>query len=177
MISEKIHDWLQLVGMAAVVASLVFVGLQIKQSDEIAMVELLDNAAVRNFELNSLRASHADVWQKTCLGDELSSSERVIASSIYFSFLQNNWNTWIRQRMTGFGLAQNNYLTDIVAANLHRYPGLMKIGLSYRDWRTNLSELDSEYTPIYKEAIRSRLAELQQLETNPEYDVMWCGHQ
>jgi hypothetical protein len=177
MNSEKLRDWLQLVGMAAVVASLVFVGLQIKQSDEIALVELLDNAAVRNLELSTLRADHADIWQKACLGDELSSSEKVIASSIYFSYISNNWNTWVRQRTTGYGLAESDYLTDAVAANLHRYPGLKKIALSYRDWRTNNSELDTTYTPIYQEAIRSRLAELEQLESNPEYDVMWCGHQ
>lgn len=177
MISEKVHDWLQIVGMVAIVASLVFVGWQIKQSDEIAMVELLDNAAVRNFELSTLRANHADVWQKACLGAELSSAERIIASSIYFSFLQHNWNTWFRQRSTGFGAAQSDYLTDIVAVNLHRYPGLMKIGLSYRDFHTNVGDVNAEYTPIYREAIRSRLAELEQLEAKPPHDVMWCGLQ
>ena len=177
MNSEKLRDWLQLVGMAAVVASLVFVGLQIKQSDEIALVELLDNAAIRNLELSTLRADHADIWQKACLGDELSSSEKVIASSIYFAYISNNWNAWVRTRTTGYGLSEPDYLTDTVAANIHRYPGLKMIALSYRDWRTNNSELDTTYTLIYQEAILSRLAELEELELNPEYDVMWCGHQ
>jgi hypothetical protein len=177
MISEKVRDWLQLVGMAAVVASLVFVGLQIKQSDEIALVELTDNAAVRLLELNTLRANHAEVWQKACLGEELSSTERVIASSIYFSYLQNNWNSWIRKRVTGYGMAQTNYLTDSVAANIHRYPGLQKIALSYSAWRSNNSEFDTVYSPIYRQAIQSRLAELEQSEPTPEYDAMWCGHQ
>ena len=177
MISEKVHDWLQLVGMAAVVASLVFVGLQIKQSDEIAMVELLDNSAMRNLELSTLRANHADIWQKACAGDELSPSEKVVASSIYFSFVSNNWNAWARARATGYGLAESKYFTDRVAVNIHRYPGLKKIALSYRDWRTNTSELDTEYMPIFQEAIQNRLAELEQMDTNPEYDVMWCGNQ
>jgi hypothetical protein len=127
MNSDKMRDWLQLVGMAAVVASLVFVGLQIRQSDEIALSELLDNAAARNLELSTLRADHADVWQKACLGDELSSSEKVIASSIYFSYLSNNWNSWVRRKTTGYGLAEPDYLTDAFATNLHRYPGLKKI--------------------------------------------------
>ena len=82
MDSKKLNDWLQLVGMAAVVASLIFVGLPIKQSDAIAMVELLDNAAIRNIELSSLRASHADVWHKACLGDDLTPSEKAIAANI-----------------------------------------------------------------------------------------------
>jgi len=37
MNSEKVNDWLQLVGMAAVVASLLFVGLQLKLSQDIAI--------------------------------------------------------------------------------------------------------------------------------------------
>ena len=35
--SDKLHDWLQIVGMIAVVLSLIFVGLQIKQSQDIAI--------------------------------------------------------------------------------------------------------------------------------------------
>ncbi len=37
MNSEKVNDWLQLVGIAAVVASLLFVGLQLKLSQDIAI--------------------------------------------------------------------------------------------------------------------------------------------
>jgi len=37
MNSDMIRDWLEIVGIAAVVASLVFVGLQLKQSQDIAI--------------------------------------------------------------------------------------------------------------------------------------------
>ena len=37
MNSEKVNDWLQLVGMVAIVASLLFVGLQLKLSRDIAI--------------------------------------------------------------------------------------------------------------------------------------------
>ena len=40
MKSEKLHDWLQLVGMTAIVVSLVFVGLQLRQSEEDALSDL-----------------------------------------------------------------------------------------------------------------------------------------
>ena len=177
MNSEKLRDWLQIVGMAAVVASLLFVGVQIKQSDKIALSELLDNAAIRNLELSTLRADHADIWQRACLGGELTSTEKVIASSIYFGYLSNNWNVWVRKETTGYGFAETDYLTDSFAANLHRYPGLKTIALSYAEWRVNSSEIDATYLPKYQEAVLSRLAELEELELNPEYDVMWCGHQ
>jgi hypothetical protein len=34
---SKINDWLQVVGMFGVIASLIFVGLQMKQAHEIAL--------------------------------------------------------------------------------------------------------------------------------------------
>lgn len=37
MNTEKINDWLQIIGIFAVVASLLFVGLQLKQSQDIAL--------------------------------------------------------------------------------------------------------------------------------------------
>jgi len=37
MNSAKLHDWLEIIGIAAVVASLLFVSLQLKQSQEIAI--------------------------------------------------------------------------------------------------------------------------------------------
>lgn len=37
MDSDKLHDWLQIVGAAAIVASLIFVGMQLKQSQDIAV--------------------------------------------------------------------------------------------------------------------------------------------
>ncbi len=37
MKSEKLHNWIQAIGIVAVIASLVFVGMQLKQSQEIAI--------------------------------------------------------------------------------------------------------------------------------------------
>lgn len=37
MNSSKINDWIQIVGMSAIIASLIFVGLQLKQAQDIAI--------------------------------------------------------------------------------------------------------------------------------------------
>ena len=37
MLTEKINDWLQIVGMVGIIGSLIFVGLQLKQSQDIAV--------------------------------------------------------------------------------------------------------------------------------------------
>ena len=37
MLTDKVNDWLQIVGMAGIIGSLIFVGLQLKQSQDIAV--------------------------------------------------------------------------------------------------------------------------------------------
>ena len=64
MDSEKINSWLQILGMLGIVASLIFVGLQIKQTDAIASLETQENAIARNLAALELMADNIDVWQR-----------------------------------------------------------------------------------------------------------------
>ena len=57
MNSEKVNDWLQLVGMVAIVASLLFVGLQLKLSRDIAI------AAQYQARVDHVNAGVGDVLQ------------------------------------------------------------------------------------------------------------------
>ncbi len=50
MDSAKLNDWLQLIGVFAVVASLIFVGLEIRQTDEIALSQIYQERAIASRE-------------------------------------------------------------------------------------------------------------------------------
>ena len=169
MDSQKLHDWLQVIGIAAVVASLIFVGLQIKQSDEIALAEVLESVAARAIEERALIAANADTWQRACLGEQLTAQERLIAANIYMNYLQNNYNSWVRFQETGIGGTGSGFLVDAYAANIHRYPGFKQLALSLG------ARFDSELTNKYRTAVVQRVGELENLEPNPTADVMWCG--
>lgn len=175
MDSSKLHDWLQIVGLVAVVGSLIFVGLQLKQAEDIALAEAVESTATRGIELRALIASHTDTWQKACRGQELNKSEKLIAANIYFSYLQSNFNTWVRYETTGIGGINSRYLIDAYAANLHRYPGFRQIALSFADWSEVAVRWDDRLVDEYRSAVRQRVAELEQAEPNPAADVMWCG--
>jgi len=74
MNATKIHDWLEIVGLAAVVASLIFVGLQLKQSQDIAIAAQYQarhdsNADVLNAALQS--GPVLNVWGQMVLEDAL----------------------------------------------------------------------------------------------------------
>jgi hypothetical protein len=50
--TEKLSDWLQVIGMFGVIASLVFVGFQMKQTHEIALSETYQARAAASIEMN-----------------------------------------------------------------------------------------------------------------------------
>jgi hypothetical protein len=176
MDSEKLHDWLQIVGLAAVVGSLIFVGLQVKQEDDIAFAEVAESTSTRGIQQRALVADHADTWQKACLGSELTAAEKVIAGNIYTNYIQGNYNTWERLELTGIGESfSNRFLTDSFAANIHRYPGFARMARSSSEWDELGVRRDAVLVERYVLALFERLAELKQLEPNPNADVMWCG--
>lgn len=173
--SQKLHDWLQVIGIAAVVGSLIFVGLQIKQSDEIALAEVLESAATRAIEERALIAENADTWQKACLGERLTAQERMIAANLYMNYLQNNFNSWVRFQETGIGGTNSGFLIDAYAANIHRYPGFTQLALEFGEWSELGARFDSEMASRYRTAVLQRVSELEDLEPDPIADVMWCG--
>jgi len=51
MDSAKLNDWLQVIGLFGVIASLIFVGLQMKQDREIALSETYQNRTATGVEI------------------------------------------------------------------------------------------------------------------------------
>ena len=58
MDSAKLNDWMQVVGIFAVVASLIFVGLQMKQTHAIALSEIYQERAISSRESSVALASN-----------------------------------------------------------------------------------------------------------------------
>ncbi len=57
MDSRKLNDWMQVIGIFAVVGSLIFVGLQMKQTQEIALASAYQNRATSSIDRLIARAS------------------------------------------------------------------------------------------------------------------------
>lgn len=176
MSSAKLHDWLQIVGMAAIVVSLIFVGLQLRQSEEEALSDLSQSTVAVGVEISALMAENSSVWLRACAGEELSSSEQLIANNIYFRYIQDNFNSWHRSGIISDPVFPPAFFTDAAAANMYRYPGFMQMALSYSDW-ANLGIRTDDYAVSvrYIEEIRSRYSQLQTEEPNPDADLAWCG--
>ena len=61
METSKISDWLQVMGMFGVMASLVFVGLQMKQTQEIALSSIYQSRSDATVEQVMAAASSPDI--------------------------------------------------------------------------------------------------------------------
>ena len=82
MNSVKLHDWTQIIGIFALVASLVFVGFQVKQTQEIAESDAYQARATTSIELSAMQASSPEFTSgmaKLIAGkvDELTAPERI----------------------------------------------------------------------------------------------------
>jgi hypothetical protein len=71
MKNKYLEDRIQGIGLLGVMGSLIFVGLQVKQADEVGIMDVLDGTAERGHELSTLIAENANVWYRACLGEEL----------------------------------------------------------------------------------------------------------
>jgi len=83
-------DIAELVGIAAIVASLVFVGMQMKQSQQLALAESAQIMRANGIELASLQTQHIDVWIRGNSGEKLEGEDLEIYR-ILFTQVQNQW--------------------------------------------------------------------------------------
>lgn len=74
----KSRDWkeiAELIGIAAIVASLIFVGLQMKQAQDIAQAERRSLVASNEIEVANVITANAEIWVKGLAGEELDNAE------------------------------------------------------------------------------------------------------
>ena len=77
----KSRDWkdiAELIGITAIVASLIFVGLQMKQAQEIGNAERRMMRVANEIEVQNAINEHVDIWVTGLSGQELSETETVI---------------------------------------------------------------------------------------------------
>lgn len=82
---RKTRDWLEGIGIVAVAASLIFVGLQVRQEKSIAIVETFSHRTELTISIVDLISANSDVWTAGLAGEELHPEDFTIFTSIYES--------------------------------------------------------------------------------------------
>jgi len=122
--SAKLNDWMQVIGIFAVVLSLIFVGLQMRQEQEIAIVDTYGSVAEAQMDLSVLVGENMVVWKKGLSDRELTEEEKgvfVALAAAVWSHYQRYWIRWSR-----LGPGNPDDVASELAFALYVFPGLKK---------------------------------------------------
>jgi hypothetical protein len=173
MTRDQLQDWLQLLGMVGVIASLLFVGAQLNQAEQIADFEGAGTTASQDVEYFIFLAENSSVMRRGCLGEELGPDDESKFAYLYRAWLVRSYWRWHQDNMRELGTGSQDSINRY-AAGLHRYPGLLRVHNKYMNWRINAGS-DSESTLLFVNAIEKRRNELATIEPKPNYDATFCG--
>ena len=120
----ELNDWLQVIGLFGVIASLIFVGVQLKQDRQIALAEVISAAAESSKYWAELVNDNADVWHKGLKGEELSDVEMHRFNALADAFLLRWQAAWTRAHQLEPALKTR--FAHEAATHIRRNPGLWR---------------------------------------------------
>lgn len=161
------RDWksfAEFVGILAVVVSLIFVGLQMMQTNDVAYMELDTTMVGIMVDTADLVATNSEVWVKGNAGEELNASE----SAVYYEMIATINTRWVVENMHASELGRSD-IADLIrrdwAAFLHQNPGARQVWLSREENLIKYRQLlapDAEDFSFWRDAIQSDLAILDE---------------
>ena len=118
-------DIAELIGIAALVASLVFVGLQLQQDREIAIAQLFADYDNTVLEWGGLISDNRDVWRRGLEGKELDSAERAAFYTLGGTFFFKEGGRFVRARTKS--TYPPSRVVNYVAQTIFKYPALESV--------------------------------------------------
>ncbi len=123
----KLSGWkntLERIGIAAIVASLVFVGLQMRQEQEIAIVDTYGELSQSCVELTFKIGEQLEIWKKGLDGEQLTDEELgvfAVQAAAVGEFSQRVFIRWMRLGPIDPAVAASRF-----AYALYIFPGLRR---------------------------------------------------
>jgi len=114
------------IGIAAIVASLIFVGLQLRQSQEIAIAETYMSILSSEIEVRNAVSENADLWRKANSGAELDETEAVIFGNLVANLSSETNRSMNQLRRLGHTSAARSQV-HMFASFLHQNPAARQV--------------------------------------------------
>ena len=155
-------DGAELVGIVAIVASLVFVGLEMRQSQQIALSERAVNMLLSDIEARRPIYEFPDIWARGNAGEELSRSDAVI-----YRALIRDINAYAFQRRYSASLMDDqnafNAASWDLAGFLYENPGARREWEALRNMIRKHREPHNagDYRNAFEEAVYANLEVLE----------------
>jgi len=110
-----------LIGIAAIVASLIFVGIQLRQDGQIAQAERLATQQQLDLEITRFIDERAEIWRKGLAGEEQSENDQISFEMVSYALFRQQANEY-RTRFFLSGVSPEISVRTY-AFFLHQNPG------------------------------------------------------
>ena len=165
----KFKEWneiAELVGIAAIVGSLIFVGLQMKQAQEIGNAERRLSQVANGIELQNSINEYADIWVRGNAGEDLDESEAVIFENLVLTKHLHHLHQSRAARLLGADIGEEAHRADL-AFFLYSNPGARRVWVSNDENVRRISPLLRPTTtqgPTFRDEVLSALAKLDEVQ-------------
>ena len=129
---RSLNEVAELVGIGAIVASLIFVGLQLKQASDIAKNEVTLGIYATSVDINNEMSEYADIWIRGSRGDELNETDAFVFGNLMQNLNNEAFFARSMRAQLGGGESLGNEVY-IFARILHENPGARK---SWMEWQS-----------------------------------------
>ena len=164
---KKFNEVAELVGIVAIVASLTFVGLEMRQAQKIALAEIEAAFVSASIEIERLISDNSEVWARGIADEELDDSDAVVFESIIVALSNRNWSTQYQMRLLDRNEAADGNVHRF-AAFLHQRPGARRAWVEreadMKAYRDALDPWTAKLTSTYIEMMVADFAVLDQKE-------------
>ncbi len=162
MKTEQVQDWLQIVGLIGVIASLIFVGQQLKQDRNIAIGEAWLQYTDTQVSLAQLINEHVDIWVTGLAGAELAPLDRAKFNQIAYAVESKYAGRYSRSEL-GVRTGPAQGVAREFAHDLYANKGLRRAVFTRWD---RLESISGRERPFYAD-VRRYLAMIDNGEVEP----------
>ena len=159
----RIDNWkgvAEFIGITAIVASLIFVGLQMQQEQEIAIAETGGSLSEEKVNLSILVGQNMEIWTKGLEGDKLSADEHGLFIGLLSAVEMHHQRRFLRWR--GIGPGNPDVIARRFAYALYVFPGMRgayAADIEFVNAMDNATGDDMSIRP-WKSSVLSSLAKL-----------------
>jgi hypothetical protein len=157
----KVNSWkdtAELIGISAILVTLVFVGMQLKQAEAIANNELHSSMLNNWVEANNAISAYADIWVRGNAGEELEPAEAAIYLGQVVNVNNLVYSNVEISRILGLDYAEQE-LSDF-ASFLYENPGAKRVWRDreerFKKYRA-LGDPEHQFAADWIDAIESKL--------------------
>ena len=157
-------DWrniAELIGISAIVASLVFVSVQLGQDRRAALSGVSQSSASSHTELQIAIADNAEILAKSNRGDELSEADMIVMNALVAAMHRQVVTDTLERRRLG---ASGETVTWLFASWLIENPGAREVWIMQRERLLQSSEQglpDGALIQAYTNEVRTVLDKLE----------------